>query len=324
MFKTVVGMGIAGWLACAPGGVSAADAATNFPNAPIRLLVGSPPGASTDTYARIIAEPLGKLLGQNVLVENRTGASGIIATNAMLNAQADGYTLQFVYTSYTLSPHLYKDVKFDPVKDVAGVSLIVTSPLALVVNSNSPYRTIDDMMKRSQTKSLNFSSAGIGSGGHLTGEMLKLETGLKGVHVPYRGAAPAATALAAGDVDFAFVAQVTANELMAAGKLRPIAVTSPKRSPAMPETPTVQELGIKDYEFFNWFGVIAPAKTPRAVIEKLNKAIAQVLKQHDVQKRLTADGSEVAGNTPAQFDAFLLADTDKWGKLVQQIGMQKE
>ena len=324
MFKTVIGIGITGWLTCVPLATYAADAAANFPNAPIRLLVGSPPGASTDTYARIIAEPLGKVLGQNVLVENRTGASGIIATNAMLNAAADGYTLQFVYTSYTLSPHLYKDVKFDPIKDVAGISLIVTSPLALVVGSNSPYQTIDDMVTRSQKKSLNFGSAGIGSGGHLTGEMLKLETGLKAVHVPYRGAAPAATALAAGDVDFAFVAQVTANELMAAGKLRPLAVTSTKRSPAMPGTPTVQELGIKDYEFFNWFGVIAPAKTPRAVVDKINAAIAQVLKQPDVQKRLTADGSEVAGNTPAQFDAFLRSDTVKWGKLVEQIGMQKE
>jgi tripartite-type tricarboxylate transporter receptor subunit TctC len=320
MLKSALSSLVLGLPLLIAGTASAAD----FPTRPLKLLVGSPPGASTDTYARIIAEALGKWLGQSVQIENRTGASGIIATNAMLNSPADGYTLQFIYTSYTLAPHLYKDLKYDALKDVAGVSLVVTSPLALVVNSASSIKGVPDLVAMSKKRSLNFGSAGIGSGGHLTGEMLRLATGMSAQHVPYRGAAPAAAALAAGDIDFAFVAQITAKELTAAGKLRPIAVTSTKRSPAMPDVPTVQELGLKDYEFLNWFGVVAPSKTPREIVEKINRGIVEVLKQPDVRKRLTSDGSDLVGGTAAEFDAFLAADVAKWGKLVNDIGLKKE
>ena len=319
MLKSILSSFALGLPLCVAGTASASD----FPNRPIKLLVGSPPGASTDTYARIIADALGKSLGQSVLIENRTGASGIIATNTMLNSPADGYTLQFIYTSYTLAPHLYKDLKYDSLKDVAGVSLVVTSPLALVVNSSSPIKGIPDLVAMSKKRALNFGSAGIGSGGHLTGEMLKLATSMSAQHVPYRGAAPAAAALAAGDIDFAFVSQVTAKDLTSAGKLRPIAVTSTKRSPAMSDIPTMQELGIKDYEFLNWFGVVAPSKTPREIVEKINRAVVDVLNQTDVRKRLTLDGSELVGSTPAEFDAFLADDIVKSGKLANEIGLKK-
>ncbi|AZG11129.1 tripartite tricarboxylate transporter substrate binding protein [Pigmentiphaga sp. H8] len=303
---------------------TAADTAADFPSRPLRLLVGSPPGGSTDTYARIIAEPLGKVLGQNVVVENRTGASGIVATSAMLNSAADGYTLQFVYTSYTLAPSLYKDLPYDAGKDVAGVSMVVTSPLTLVVGASSSLASLDDVVKLSRKRSLNYGSAGVGSGGHLTAEMLRLSTGMPAVHVPYRGAAPAAAAVAAGDVDFAFVAQVTAKELMQAGKLRPLAVTSTRRTLMLPEVPTMLELGVKDYEFFNWFGVVAPARTSPAIVEKISRGIAQVLKNPDVRARLTSDGSDVVGNTPAEFSRFLQDDIRKSGELVRQIGIKQE
>lgn len=303
------------------GGASAV--ADDYPNKPIKLLVGSPPGASTDTYARIIAEALGKSLGQNVLIDNRTGASGIIATNAMLSAPPDGYTLQLIYTTYTLAPHLFKDLKYDSLKDVSAVSMVVTSPLVLVVKSTSPIKSVADLVAQAKKTPLNFGSAGIGSGGHLTGEMLRLATGIRAQHVPYRGAAPAATALAAGDIDFAFVAQLTAKELTAAGKLRPIAVTSAKRTPAMPDVPTLQELGLKDYEFQNWFGMVTHGKAPRETVEKLNRAIVEVLKQPEVRKRLTSDGSEIVGGTAAEFAAFLSADIAKWGTLAAEIGLKK-
>ena len=202
MLKSALRSWVLGLPLLLAGTASAAD----FPTRPLKLLVGSPPGASTDTYARIIAEALGKWLGQSVLIDNRTGASGIIATNTLLNSPADGYTLQFIYTSYTLAPHLYKDLKYDPLKDVAGVSLVVTSPLALVVNSASPIKGVADLVAMSKQRSLNFGSAGIGSGGHLTGEMPRLATGMRAQHVPYRGAAPAAGALAPRDIDFAFFA----------------------------------------------------------------------------------------------------------------------
>jgi tripartite-type tricarboxylate transporter receptor subunit TctC len=319
MLKSILSsfvLGLPLWVTCTAS-------ASDFPNRPIKLLVGSPPGASTDTYARIIGEALGKSLGQSVMIENRTGASGIIATNTMLNSPADGYTLQFIYTSYSLVPHLYKDLKYDSLRDVSGISLVVTSPLALVVNSTSPIKGIPDLVAMSKKRPLNFGSAGIGSGGHLTGEMLRLATNMSAQHVPYRGAAPAAAALAAGDIDFAFVAQITAKELTSAGKLRPIAVTSTKRSPAMPDIPTMQELGIKDYEFLNWFGVVAPSKTPREIVEKINRALVDLLKQTDVHQRLTSDGSVLVGGTPAEFDAFLADDILKSGKLANAIGLKK-
>lgn len=324
MFKQTLAAMVA-VLSLTAGTTQAADGpAPDFPSRPLRLLVGSPPGGSTDTYARIIAEPLSKVLGQNVVVENRTGASGIVATSAMLNSPADGYTLQFIYTSYTLAPSLYKNLPYDANKDVTGVSMVVTSPLTLVVSASSSIASLDDLVKLMRERSLNYGSAGIGSGGHLTAEMLRLAVGAKAVHIPYRGAAPAAAAVAAGDVDFAFVAQVTARELMQAGKLRPLAVTSTKRTRMLPDVPTMQELGIKDYEFFNWFGVVASAKTPPAIVEKISRGIAQALKNPDTLARLTSDGSDVVGNTPAEFNRFLQDDIRKAGALVREIGIKQE
>ena len=321
--KTMLRLFLALLMAQFPLTAMASDAG-NYPTKPLRMLVGSPPGASTDTYARMVAEPLGKLLGQNVVVENRTGASGIVATRSMLNSPSDGYMMQFIYTSFTLVPSLYKDVAYDTEKDLRGVSMIVKSPLVLVVGAGTPLNSLDDLVALARKRSLNFGSAGVGSGGHLTGEMLRLAKELAAVHVPYRGAAPAASAVAAGDVDFAFVAQVTAKELMEAGKLRPLALTGTARSPMLPDVPTMQELGLKEYEFFNWFGIVMPADTPPSIVDKLGRSIAQVLSQPEVRKRLEADGSEVIGSQPAEFNAFLHADMRKWGKLVQEIGIKQE
>lgn len=302
-----------------------ANAVDSYPDRPIHLLVGSPPGASTDTYARIVADALSKSLGQNVVVENRTGASGLVATNAMLTASPDGYTIQLVYTSYALVPSLYKDnLNYDPATDIAGVSMLVQSPLTLVSSETGPIKALDDLVALSKERSLNYGSAGIGSGGHLTAEMLRLATDMNVVHVPYRGAAPAASALAANDVDFALVSQVTARELMNAGKLRPLAVTSTKRTPMLPDVPTMQELGLKDYKFYNWFGVVAPAKTPRAIVEKLSTSIADILKQDEVRQRLENDGSEIISMTPVEFDQFLTDEIRKSNALVKRIGIQQE
>ena len=293
-------------------------------NQPIRLFVGSVPGASSDTYARIISEPLGKILGQSILIENRSGASGIIATGGMLSSPADGNTLQLIYTPHTLSPYLFKKLSYDPIKDVTGITMIVTSPLVLVVGGNSPIKSYKELIELGKTRPLNYGSAGIGSGGHLSGEMLRIDTGLKLTHVPYRGAAPAATAVAAGDVDFAFVAQITAKELTSANKLRLLGVTSKVRSPALPQVPTMHELGLKDFEFVNWFGLIASAKTPPETIKKIHQAMQDVLKQPDIKARLTADGSDIIGNQPEQFTQFLISDAKRWGPLVGQMGLKGE
>ena len=260
----------------------------SYPAQSIRLYVGSVPGASSDTYARIISEPLGKVLGQSMVIENRSGASGIIATSNMINLPADGFTLQLIYTPHTLSPYLFKKLNYDPIKDIAGISMLLTSPLVLVVGGNSPVKTYQELVELGKTRPLNYGSAGVGSGGHLSGEMLRIQTGMNLTHVPYRGAAPAATAVAAGDVDFAFVAQITAKELTSANKLRLLGVTSKVRSPALPQIPTMQEYGLKDFEFLNWFGLIASAKTPPDIIKKLHRAVIEVLKQPDIKARLTA------------------------------------
>src|SRR5690606_16860245 len=212
MKKTMLGALMLGLTLLQSASAQAPDAAKNFPDRPIHLLVGSPPGASTDTYARIVADALGRALGQNVVVENRTGASGLVATNAMLSAPPDGYTIQLVYTSYALAPSLYKSLNYDPATDIAGLTMVVQSPLTLVASQTSSIKSLEDLVALSRDRSLNYSSAGVGSGGHLTAEMLRLAADMEMVHVPYRGAAPAAAAVAANDVDFALVSQVTAKE----------------------------------------------------------------------------------------------------------------
>ena len=296
--------------------------AQTFPVKPIRMLVGSVPGASSDTYARIVGDALGKSLGQSVLIENRSGASGIIATSAMLASPADGYQIQLIYTPHTLSPYLFKKLSYDPIKDVVGISKIITAPLVLVVGSKTKINTLQDLLDLGKTRSLTYGSAGIGSGGHLSAEMMKTQTGVQLIHAPYRGASPAATAVAAGDVDFAFVAQITARELMQADKLKILAVTSKTRSPLLSNVPTMHELGVKDFEFNNWFGVIAPAKTPIDVINKIHAGLKEVYKDPEIIKKLTADGSEIVGDSPSQFTKFLEDDAKKWGPLIQQIGLK--
>ena len=301
---------------------SAALGAEIYPNKPIKMLVGATPGASSDTYARIISDPLSTVLGQSVVIENKTGASGLIAMAGMVQTGSDGYTLQLTYTPHTLSPALFKKLSFDPIKDVTGVTMLVTSPLVLVVGQNSKVKHLKDLLELAKERPLNFGSAGIGSGGHLSGEMLRLETHIRTSHIPYRGAAPAAAAVVAGDVDFAFVAHITAKELATANKLKILAVTSKTRSPALPQVPTMQELGLKEFEFLNWFGVVMSAKTPPDIIKTVHQGIMDVLKIPAIRSRLTDDGSEIIGNTPEQFTAFINSDAVKWSSLAAQMGLK--
>ena len=300
----------------------AATSAEMYPSKPIKMLVGATPGASSDTYARIVADQLGKVMGQPVVIENKTGASGLIAMGGMVQTGMDGYTMQLTYTPHTLSPALFKKLTFDPIKDVAGVTMLVTSPLVLVVGQNSKVKSLKDLLELPKERPLNFGSAGIGSGGHLSGEMLRLDTHIQSSHIPYRGAAPAAAAVVAGDVDFAFVAQITAKELATANKLKILAVTSKTRSPALPQIPTMQELGLKDFEFLNWFGVVMAAKTPPEIIKTVHQGILEVLKIPSIRARLTEDGSEIIANSPEQFTSFLNTDAVKWGRLAAQMGLK--
>jgi tripartite-type tricarboxylate transporter receptor subunit TctC len=295
---------------------------SDYPKEALRLLVGSVPGASTDAYARIVGERLGKVLGQNIVIDNRSGASGIIATTALVAAPADGYTLQLIYTPHTLSPTLFKSLNYNPIKDVTGVTMLIKSPLVLAVNAQEGVKSYAELIKLSEQRLMNYGSAGIGSGGHLSAELLRISTGMRLAHIPYRGAAPAAAALLSGDVDFAFIAQITAKELAQAGKLRILGITSKTRSASMPQSPTMQELGVKDFEFQNWFGVIVSAKTPALIVKKLNAALLQVLAMPDIRQRLTQDGSEIVGNSAEEFTAFLNADALKWRSLAGSMELK--
>jgi tripartite-type tricarboxylate transporter receptor subunit TctC len=311
-----------GLLCCVSAMASTPEA--DYPKDALRMLVGSVPGASTDAYARIVGERLGKVLGQNIVIDNRSGASGIIATSALVSAPADGYTLQLIYTPHTLSPTLFKSLNYNPIKDVTGVTMIIKSPLVLAVNAQEGVKSFADLLKLSEQRTMNYGSAGIGSGGHLSAELLRISSGIRLAHIPYRGAAPAAAALLSGDVDFAFIAQITAKELAQAGKLRILAITSKTRSTSMPQSPTMQELGVKDFEFQNWFGVIVAAKTPTAIVKKLNAALLQVLAMPDIRLRLTQDGSEIVANSPEEFTAFLNADALKWKSLAGSMELKGE
>ncbi len=299
-----------------------AVAELDFPKEPLRMLVGSGPGASSDTYARIVGERLATVLGQSVIIDNRSGASGVIATGVLVNAPADGYTLQLIYTPHTLSPYLFKSLSYNPIKDVTGLTMLIKSPLVLAVNAQAGAQSLADLMQLAKQRPLNYGSAGVGSGGHLSGELLRISTGMRSTHIPYRGAVPAAAALVSHDVDFAFIAQITAKELALAGKLRILGITSKTRSASSPQWPTMQELGQKDFEFQNWFGVIVSVKTPPAIVKKLNTALLEVLAQADIRQRLTQDGSEIVGNSSEEFTAFLTADAQKWKSLVGAMALR--
>jgi len=324
MHRTRFGTRLLPWTLVLSGliGCNLTLGAEMYPSKPIKMLVGATPGASSDTYARIISDPLGKVLGQSVVIENKTGASGLIAMAGMVQTGTDGYTMQLTYTPHTLSPALFKKLSFDPIKDVTGVTMLVTSPLVLVVGQHSKVKSLKDLLELAKERPLNFGSAGIGSGGHLSGEMLRLDTHIRTSHIPYRGAAPAAAAVVAGDVDFAFVAQITAKELALANKLRILAVTSKSRSPALPQVPTMQELGLKEFEFLNWFGVVMSAKTPPDIVKTVHQGIMDVLKIPSIRSRLTDDGSEIIGNTPEQFNSFISSDAVKWSSLAVQMGLK--
>lgn len=296
--------------------------AQNYPNRPLRLIVPSPPGGSTDRIGRLIGSRLSEALGQQTVIDNRGGAGGIIGTDILAKAPADGYTLEVVYTTHTVNPSLHKKLPFDPINDFAPITLAVSAPLVLVVYPALPVRTVKDLIALAKLKPLNYGSAGNGSGGHLSGEMLKMMTGIDATHVPYKGAGPAAAAAVAGQLQFQFAAQITTQGFIDSGRLRAIAVTSAKRAPSMPDIPTVAESGLPDFEVINWFGFLAPAKTPLAIVARLNGEIVKILSVPDVREKLTAEGTEIVGNTAQEFTAFLIRDIAKWAKVVKAAGMK--
>ncbi len=318
-------VGIAAQPAHAQGGSVA-----NYPERPIRLVVGFPPGGATDILARILAQHMGDSIGQTLVVDNRGGATGTIAAAIVAKAPADGYTMIMVPSGpYTISPSVYGNLPYDAVRDFTGVSLLVWVTNVIVVPQSSPAKTLQDLIRTAKEKpgQVTFSSAGAGSLHHLSGEVLKRLTGTDMIHVPFKGAGPAMAAMAGAEVSFGFTSMPSAVPLINAKRIRPLAVTSMKRMPALPDTPTMTEAGVPPppgLDIREWYGVIVPARTPAAIVNKLNAEMVKAFKRPDVQTRLTEMGAEYVGSSPQALSQQLANDVRTWAKWVKDTGVRVE
>jgi tripartite-type tricarboxylate transporter receptor subunit TctC len=306
-------------------GISLAATAQDWPSKPVKFVSPYPPGGSVDPLARLLAAKLTDSLKQNFLVENRTGASGIIGTDYVAKSAPDGYTFVFIFDTHSVHQALNPKLPFDPVKDFAPVSLVAVTPNILVVQPSSPVKTVKDLIALAKSKpgTLNFPSAGVGSSSHLAGEMLKSMAGIDMVHVPYKGGGPALVALLSGQVQLMFATLPAAMPHVKSGKLRPVAVTTSHRSQALPELPTIAESGVPGYEAATWYGLLAPAGTPRAIVDRLHAEIVKILAT-DTRQRLAAQGFEPAGTTPAEFAGYIKSEIVKWRKVIKDAGIRPE
>ena len=303
------------------GGTSALAQA--YPTKPVTIIVPIAAGGTTDILARIIGQALTAELGQSVVVDNRAGAGGNIGGQAAAKAAPDGHTL-FMGTvgTHAINASLYKKMPFDPVKDFAPLTRVANVPNLLVANPAQPYKSVKDLIAYAKANpgKVNFGSSGNGSSIHLSGELFKSLAKVDMQHVPYKGSAPAVTDLMGNQIGIMFDNMPSAIQHVRSGKLVPLAVTTAKRSPALPSVPTIAEAGVPGYEATSWFGMFAPAGTPAPVLAKLNAAIVKVLAQPDVKKKIAEQGGDVVAETPAQFAAFIQAESVKWGKVVKESG----
>ena len=308
-------------LAIAAALLSTPAFAQTYPAKTVRIIVGYPPGGPTDVIARTVAQKLTIALGQQVIVDNRPGASGMIGAEQVVKAAPDGYTLLTVPITYAVTPSVYPKMPYDAEKDLAPVALVASSPFILVVHPTLPVKTVKELiaLAKSRPGQINYASASTGGMPHLAGELFNMMTGVKLTHIPYKGAAPATVDLLAGQVSLMFNNMLSAMPLVKANKLRAVAVTSLKRSAAIPELPTIAET-VKGFEASGWYGAFAPAATPKDIIAKLNAEINKLMRLPDVAQRLAGDGVEAASMTPAEFGAYLHSEIAKWGRVVQISG----
>lgn len=293
--------------------------AQDYPVRPVRLIVAFAPGTTSDIIGRMIAEKLTRQMGQPFVVENRTGAGGTIGAETVAKAEPDGHTLLLSTAALPVSAHVYPNLRYNTAKDFASVTVISHSPLLLAANVDFPPRSVQELVEytKKNPAKVSFGSAGVGTSHHLTGEKFKLDTGIDMLHVPYKGSGPAHIDLMGGQIQLMFDNIVALIPHVRAGKVRALAVSSAKRHPQLPEVPTIQEAGVKDFETVAWFGIVAPAGTPRNVIARLNAETLKALKLPEVEKRLIESGSTIIGNSPEQADEFLRAEVEKWGKVVR-------
>ncbi len=301
-------------------------AAQNYPAKSVRIIVPQSAGGSTDFAARAVAQKLTESLKENFLVDNRPGAGSINGTDAVAKAPPDGYTLLAVAASFTINPSLHAKLPFDPVRDFAAVTQLAGLPHLLVVHPSMPVKSVKELIAVAKSKpgEINYASSGIATSTHLAAELFMYMTGTRMINVPYKGGAPAMIAMLSGECQVNFATISTALPHARAGKLRGLAVTSVKRSIAAPEFPSVSEAGVAGYEHNSWVGVLAPAKTPPVIIERLNSEIARIVQLQDVKALLLREGLESAGNPSKEFDAIIKAEVAKWLKLTKAAGIKSQ
>jgi tripartite-type tricarboxylate transporter receptor subunit TctC len=296
--------------------------AQDYPNRPITLVVPFPPGGSTTIVARVVADEMARMLGQSIIVDNRGGAGGTIGTRGVAAAEPDGYTIALGYTgTLAIGPNLYPNVGYDPRKDFAPIGRIGTAPNTLVVNPSFPAKTVAELIAHAKGNpgKVNYGSAGNGTVSHISGEYLGVQAGIKLVHVPYKGTGPALSDLIGGHIPVAFAPIPATRENSQAGTMRMLAVTGLTRSTLLPDVPTIAE-SLPGYEAVLRYGLVAPAGTPRAIIERLNKELNSALRSQDLRRRLALDGAEVLPSTPAEYAADIDREEVQWAKMVKASG----
>lgn len=314
----------AAWLAAAPVARAQGD---SFPSRPITIIVPFPPGGSSDVVTRIVAQKLADNLKANVVIDNRGGGGGAPGAIAAKQAAPDGYTLLLANNGlFAILPALTPNINFDPIKDFQPITPIVTFPSVLVVPDASPARNVKDLVALAKSKpgGLNFASQGVGSGGHILGEMLRLNSGAPFTHVPYRGAGPAISDLAAGNVDLLFSSYVSAIGQVQAGKLRVLGWTATRRAAALPDVPTMAEAGFPGTELEIWHGIVAPAGTPAPIVRKLNEEIIKAAKSPEVLSKVAPQAVEMSTLSPAEFAKLIATDIDVLGKVIRDAGIKAQ
>ncbi len=303
----------------------AAAAADSYPARPVRLIVPFPPGGSNDIVGRVIGQQLGERLGKPVVIDNRGGAGGLIGTETAVHAQPDGYTLLIISVAYAYNPSLYK-LPYDPVKAIAPVAQLGTGPNSLVVHPSVPANSVKELVALAKAKpgQLNYATAGIGSFQHMSSEMFRIMSGVNIVHIPYKGGGPAMLAVIAGQAQISIGSLLQTLPHIRSGKLKALGTGGARRSPALPDVPTVAEAGVPGYEANNWWGIVAPAATPPAVVKKINTEVAAILATPETQKWFLSEGGEAVSRTPDEFRKWILSEMAKWGKVVKQAGIKAE
>ena len=324
-------LGLALCLAAASSGLAAAAVATEdparYPSKSIRFVVPFPPGGGNDTIARLVGQQMAASLGQQVAIDNRPGAAGALGAQIAATAPADGYTIFLAgVSSHGLNPNLTRKPLYDPIKDFDAISLIASASLLVVVHPSLPAKSVKELITLAKARpgAINYASNGTGGSSHMAVELFDMMAGTKMAHIPYKGLAPALTELMAGEVQVMFSSAVAMLPQVKAGRLRAIAMTGSKRSAALPDVPTVAESGLKGYETGSWYGVVAPAGTPKYAIDKLSSEIIRITKSPAITNKLVEEAVIPVGSTPAEFTAYIKSEIARWGKVIKQAGLKVE